>query len=88
METVDILRVPKAGPADGLGERLLRVWDRHQMDMVGHQAVSQDLQAVLLGLLLQQLQIHLPVLVREEHVLAVIPALCDMMGTAHGNGSG
>jgi hypothetical protein len=26
--------------------------------------------------------------VHEEHILAVIPALRDMMGTPHGNGSG
>ena len=71
-----------------LGQRILLVRKRHQMDVVGHQAVGEDLQAVLLSLLLQQLQVHPPVLVHEEHILAVIPALRDMMGAPNGNGSG
>jgi hypothetical protein len=53
-----------------------------------HEAVGKDLQAVLVRLFLERLQVHLPVLVYEEHRLAVIPALRDMMGTPDGNGSG
>ena len=76
------------GPADRLGQSLLLVRNPHQMDVVGHEAVGHNLQAVLARLLLEQLQVHLPVLVHEEHILAVIPALGDMMGTPHGNDSG
>jgi hypothetical protein len=88
VEAVDILRVAKVGPADGLGQRLLLVGNRHQMNVVGHQAVGEDLQAVLLGLLLQKLQVHPPVVIHKEHVLAVVPALCDMMRAPNGDGSG
>jgi hypothetical protein len=51
-------------------------------------SVGEDLQAVLLGLLLEKLLIHPSVLVHEEHIPAVIPARRDMMGTPHGNRSG
>ena len=71
-----------------LGQRILLVRKRHQMDVIGHQAVGEDLQAVLLGLLLQKLQVHPPVVIYEEHVLAVIPTLRNMMGAPHGDGSG
>jgi hypothetical protein len=54
----------------------------------GHQAVGEDLQAVLLGLLLEKLQVHPPVIIYEEHVQAVVPALRDMMGTPNGDSSG
>jgi hypothetical protein len=39
-------------------------------------------------MLLQKLQVHPPVLIHEEHILAVVPALRDMMGTPNGNRSG
>jgi hypothetical protein len=48
------------------------------MHVVAHEAVGKDLQAVLVRLLLQKLQVHLPVLVYKEHILAVVPALRDM----------
>ena len=88
VEAVDILRVAKVGRADGPGQRPLLVGNRDQMDMVGHQAVSEDLQAILLGLLLQKPQVHPPVLVHEEHGLAVISVLRDVMGIPHGYRSG
>jgi hypothetical protein len=61
---------------------------RHRGLVVGHQAVGEDLQVVLPGLLLEKFQVHPAVVIHEEHVLAVIPTLRDMMGTPNGDGSG
>jgi len=46
VEAVDVLRVAKVAPADGLGRRVLFVRDRHQMEGVVQLAVAHDLQAV------------------------------------------
>jgi len=84
MKTVDILRVAKVCPADGFGQRVLLVRDRDDMDMIAHQAIAGQLQRVLVRLLFQQLQIHPAIIVDEEHILAVVPTLRDMMGESNG----
>ncbi len=53
------------------------------MDMIAHQAIAGQLQRVLVRLLFQQLQIHPAIIIDKEHILAVIPALRDMMGESN-----
>jgi len=43
METIDVLCIAKVCPADGLGQRILGVGYRHDMDMVAHQAIADQL---------------------------------------------
>jgi hypothetical protein len=88
VDAVDVLAVAKVGPPDRLGQRLLRVRDRHQVHVVGHQAVAQDLQAALARLLRQQSQVDVAVLIHEEHILTVVPALRDVVGAPDRNGFG
>jgi len=88
VKAVDVLGIAKVSPPDCFGQGLLFVRNGHQMDVVAHEAVRQDLQAVLACLLLEQFQVHPPILVHEEHVLAVVPALRDMMGAPNSYGSG
>jgi hypothetical protein len=75
------LRIAKVCSADGPGQRLFGMRDRDQVDMIAHQAVPVDVQAVFVGLLFQQVKINASVVVHEEHILAVVPSLGDMMST-------
>ena len=80
MKTVDILRIAKVRSANSPGQRILLVRDSDDMDMIAHQAIADQFQRVLVRLLFQQLQIHPSIIIHEEHILAVVPALRDMMG--------
>ena len=50
-----------------------------QVKMIAHQAVCENLQTVLVGIVLQEFQIAPTVFTSEEHVLPPITALRDMM---------
>jgi hypothetical protein len=53
-----------------------RIWPVScRMDVVGHQAVAQHLQAVPACLLSKHLQVHLPVVVDQKDRLAVVAAM-------------
>jgi len=47
--------------------------------------LSHNLQAVLIRLLGQKLQIHPPIRVDEEHILTLVAPLRDVMGTTTRN---
>jgi hypothetical protein len=49
------------------------------MDVVGHEAVCQRFEAVFLGILQQQLQISLAVVISEEDIFAAIAPLGEMV---------
>jgi len=50
-----------------------------KLDMVGHQAIRDDADAVLRGLFAKERQIDPAVVVGEEHVLAVVAPLRDVV---------
>jgi len=83
MKVVDILCVAKVRSANCFGQRILLMRDCDDMDMIAHQAITGKLQRVLVGLLFQQLQIQPAIIIHKEHILAVIPALGDMMGVSN-----
>jgi len=83
MEAVDILRIAKVRSADGPGQRILLVRDSDDMDMIAHQAIADQFQRVFVRLFFQQLQINPAIIIHEEHILAVVPALGDMMGESN-----
>ena len=51
----------------------------HRMDMVGHQAIALDRQLVLVHLLEQQPEVRITIISNEEHVLAIVSPLRDVM---------
>jgi len=88
VEAIDVLAVAKVCPANGFGQRIFGVGDRDEMNVIAHQAVAAQFQAVFVGLLFEQRQIDPPIVIDEEHLLAVIPPLSDMVSETHANGSG
>ena len=78
---VEAHRIAPMGVPDRQGERhrVFRYGD--QMDVVGHQAVAQNGQAVLLGFCAQSFDVEPPVFVEQEDVLAVVAPLGDVMRT-------
>jgi len=69
-------------PANGFGQRIFATWDRHEMHVISHQTVSEDLQAVDRRLILQQRQIRPAIVVNEENILAIIATLRYVMRRA------
>ena len=82
MKAVDRLGVPEVGPAEALGQRLLAGRDGDQVDVVAHQAVGEDVQAVDSAFLDEQAEVELAVVIDEEDILAVVAPLHDVMRTA------
>lgn len=80
VQGVDVLGVTKMGPAERLGEGILPTGRGHKVDVIRHQAIAEDPQAVFSGFFFQEGKINLAVPIDEKHILAVVPALCDMMG--------
>jgi len=60
----------------------------HQVHVVAHQAIGQDLHAVQCAILCQPLQIRLTVRVAEEDVLTAISALGDVVGNTREHRTG
>jgi hypothetical protein len=58
------------------------------MHMVGHQAVGQNLQSKLGGILNQELKIMLPIIVAEKNISPAIAALRDVVAQARDHDSG
>ncbi len=68
--------------SQSLGQRVGPARNRHDVDVIGHQAVAQDRQAELLALLAQRLDVEATVVVGEEDVLAVVAPLSGVMRNA------
>ncbi len=79
MKTVDVLGVEIMSASDGLCQRVHRVGDRNQVNVVRHQAVREDVHAEGFRPLLQECEIRAPISVSEEHVLTVVSPLGDMV---------
>ncbi len=85
VKAVDILRVAKVRPAYGFGKRIPGPRYRDDVDVIAHKAIADDVQPVLTGLIREQLQIHIPIIIDKENVLTVIPPLRDMSKTPGGD---
>ena len=72
-------RVLAVQALEGAGERVVAVRDGDQVDVVGHQAVAQDRQAVVPGVIGQEIEVELVVLGPEKGLLAIVAALCDVV---------
>ncbi len=80
VNAVELLGVTEVGAADGARERggLDRLDD--QMQVIRHEAVAEDGDAMALGFLAQEFEVGDAVVVGEEDGLIVIAALHDVMG--------
>jgi hypothetical protein len=72
-------------PAERARQRVGPLGHRNEMNMVGHQAVAQEAQAVAPAFTSQQGQIEAAIAVVEEGFLAVVSPLRNMVRRAHRN---
>ena len=79
---VDTLRELAVDRAQGAMHAVGIRRDCHQMRVVRHQAVREDLESMTPGMRVQQAQVRLWISLLEEDGLAVIPPLRHMMGDA------
>jgi hypothetical protein len=64
----------------GMMQAIEIVWRSNHMDMIGHQTVGLDADAVVARMLFEQFQVQGSVGVAEEDLLSEIAAMADMMG--------
>src|SRR5712691_11449449 len=63
-------------------QRFYAIGDENEVDVLGHQAIGPDRDAVLAALARHEIAIELVVAVAKEHPLAPVAALRHMMGQA------
>ena len=88
MQTIDVLRIPIVRASQGLGQSRLRCRRGDQVDVIGHQAIAVHSQPVPLPLFLKQTEVRDSVVVHEEHVLAVVAPLRDVVRQARNDDPG
>jgi len=81
VEAVDVLGVAEVRSAYGLGQRILGPRGRDDVNVIAHETIADDVQAVFGGLVGEQLQIYTPIVIYKEHVLTIVSPLGDMMST-------
>ena len=77
VQAVQVLCIEEVRPAYRPRQRFLPLRHCDQMDVIAHQAVAQHIQPKALRLTCQQLKVEPKIIVHEEHLLAVVPALGD-----------
>ena len=65
--------------SDGTGQAGVVGWNKDEVDMIGHQAVRPDADAVCRARLRQPVPIKGIVILDQEHAPAPVSALCDMV---------
>jgi len=88
VHTIDILRVAKGRPANGIRQRGLLVRYCDKMNVVGHKTICKNLHSILIALLFEQLKKYIAVVIDKENILAIIAPLSDMMRTINCDYSG
>jgi hypothetical protein len=79
---VDHASVTPAGLSDSPSQAIGRLRYRYQMDMIGHQAIRQDLDLESAAPLCHELDVALEISVTEKRLLSAVPALGDVMRKA------
>jgi hypothetical protein len=79
---VDHARVTAMDLSDRLSQSIARLGHGDQMDMIGHQAVRQNLDLDGAATLCKKADVALIVLVTKERLLAAVATLGDVMGRA------
>ena len=76
---VEALSVARVTLAQGAGKRIGSLGNRHQMDVIRHQAIAEQRDAAAPRAFAQSFKIEAPVIVEQEDILAVVAPLCDVM---------
>ena len=76
---VDVLGVAQVQRPEHRRKRIGSYRYTNEVDVVGHEAMRQDLQPVLGAIIQQELKISLSIAIFEEDILASIAPLSDMM---------
>lgn len=79
LQPINTLRMARVQRPERSFQRLRRRWDQHHVHVVIHQAVSKNLDAGPLGVLLQSIKVDPPIVVTEKHRRAAIASLRDMV---------
>jgi hypothetical protein len=79
MSPIDMLGIAQVHRFQRSSQRGGAAGNDHQVNVVAHQAIRQNLQTMLVGIVLQEFQITPPVIIGEEYVLPPITALRNMM---------
>lgn len=85
MGTVQALRVAQVQAPECKMQRVPGRRNQHQMNVIRHQAVGQNVDPVLGGVLAQPGQVDPVISVREKHTAASVAALSYVMGNAREN---
>jgi hypothetical protein len=82
LSEVDPSRVALVGFTDSFGKASLAGWDRDQVNVIRHETPSEILHSVDSALLSQELEVCIPIIIREEDVHAANTSLGDMVRKA------
>jgi hypothetical protein len=80
IDGVPVLGIAHLNLAQQLGEGFDPLGPKGQMDVIGHEAVAQDIDGVKLRVLLEQAEVYLAVGEGEEDVASLVASLGDVMG--------
>lgn len=76
---IDPLGVAHMQRFEGPLQAVIAVGHQDQVNVIGHQTISQDLHCMRVAVGLQPIQVRPAILVGEEHILAAIAALRDVV---------
>jgi hypothetical protein len=79
MGPVDVLGITRVKRSQDIGQSGLGPGHDHQVNVIRHQTVGENLQPMDLGIALEQIEIARSVSRSEEYVLFAVTSLSDMM---------
>jgi hypothetical protein len=85
---IEVLRVAHVTVGKRPRKRVGFFWNRDQVDVVRHEAVRQDLEAVLPLVLIQEMQVPFAIGIVQKNLHQSIAPLRDMMGQSRRHYSG
>ena len=84
---VEVEGITAMSAAQGHGEGLRLIGDRHEVDMIAHEAISKNAKPRLRGVGFKAIEVGTTVGIREEHPLLVNAALRDVVRRPEGDGA-
>lgn len=85
---IDVLGILHVDEVEGLGQGFRGLRHDNGMDMIRHQAIGPDIEAVFPGIPAEPLPVLGVIIFFDENDTPVIPPLGDMVGITNGNSPG